>query len=233
MFVVDCFNLTFDWWPSTRFAPGTIFRCIDPTLTIAAGLSFRSPFVAPFEKREEADKARKAFAVGRSDHLTLLKAFDGWVAAKARGAERQYCMTHYLSANAMRMIAQSKRQFVDLLLEIGFLQAGKDVYVDHKASVGRGARDGRGGGPRGAGGRGQRRGGHSNQTSFGGVWYNANSHHLPLVKAVLCAGLYPNIVRVMPEPPPRPSRDGKPKRPKPPKLKNREDGEVLLRLPSL
>ena len=179
---------------------GTIFRCIDPTLTIAAGLSFRSPFVAPFEKREEADKARKAFAVGRSDHLTLLKAFDGWVAAKARGAERQFCLTHFLSANAMRMIAQSKRQFVDLLLEIGFLQAGKEVYVDHKT----GGRGGGGGGGRG-GGRGRRggRGGHNNQTNFGGMWYNANSHHLALVKAVICAGLYPNIVRVLPEPPPR------------------------------
>lgn len=48
---------------------GTIFRALDPVLTIAAGLSFRSPFVAPFEKREEADKARKKFASGnRSDH---------------------------------------------------------------------------------------------------------------------------------------------------------------------
>lgn len=133
-------------------------------------------------------------------------------------------MTHFLSANAMRMIAQSKRQFVDLLLEIGFLQAGKDVYVDHKTMQGR---DGGGGRRGGRGRRGERGGRHSNQTSFGGLWYNANSHHLPLVKAVLCAGLYPNIVRVLPEPPPRPSRDGRPKRPKPPKLKNREDGEVL------
>ena len=56
---------------------GTIFRALDPVLTIAAGLSFRSPFVAPFEKREEADKARKKFAAGnRSDHLTLLKAYE-------------------------------------------------------------------------------------------------------------------------------------------------------------
>lgn len=204
---------------------GTIFRCIDPTLTIAAGLSFRSPFVAPFEKREEADKARKAFSVGKSDHLTLLKAYDGWVNAKSKGGERAYCLTHFLSSNAMRMIAQSKRQFVDLLLEIGFLQSGKDVYIDHK--TGRGgdsARGGRGGGRRG----GRGRGGGRDQTNFGGVWYNANSHHVALVKAVICAGLYPNIVRVQPEPPPRPDRDGRPRRPKPPKLKNREDGEVFI-----
>ena len=29
--------------------------CLDPVLTIAASISFRSPFVSPFEKRDEAD----------------------------------------------------------------------------------------------------------------------------------------------------------------------------------
>ena len=53
---------------------GTIFRCLDPVLTIAAGLSSRSPFVSPFDKRDEADKAHKAFAIPRSDHLSVLKA---------------------------------------------------------------------------------------------------------------------------------------------------------------
>eukprot|EP01052_Picozoa_sp_SAG31_P015913 SAG31_NODE_1036_length_10221_cov_170.602326_11_plen_185_part_00 len=38
---------------------GSIFRCLDPVLTIAAGLASRSPFVAPFDKRDEADKAHK------------------------------------------------------------------------------------------------------------------------------------------------------------------------------
>ena len=198
---------------------GTIFRTLDPTLTIAAGLSFRSPFVAPFEKREEADKARKAFAVQRSDHLTLLKAYDGWVKAKEKGGERSYCLTHYLSANAMRMIAQSKRQFVDLLLEIGFLQSDKDIYSDP-----------RGGKQGGAGGRGGRQGraGGRGGTNFGGQYYNANSGQTALIKAVICAGLWPNIVRVQPAPPPRPSRDGRPPPPKPPKLLNRDNGEVFI-----
>ena len=83
---------------------------------------------------------------GKSDHLTLLKAYDGWVNAKSRGGERAYCMTHFLSSNAMRMIASSKKQFVDLLLEIGFLQSSKDVYVDHR--TGRGGDSGRGHGGR-------------------------------------------------------------------------------------
>eukprot|EP01048_Picozoa_sp_COSAG05_P007660 COSAG05_NODE_546_length_8763_cov_12.991228_6_plen_539_part_00 len=212
---------------------GTIFRALDPVLTIAAGLSFRSPFVAPFEKREEADKARKKFAGGnRSDHLTLLKAYEGWVRAKARGGEHQYCMTNFLSPNAMRMIAQSKRQFVDLLVEIGFVRLEKGGVMEHGDDTqsegggvgGRGGHGGRGGGPR----RGGRRGRGNEILKFGGSFYNANSKATALVKAVICAGLYPNIVRVQPQAPQRPSRDGRPRPPRAPKLMNREGGEVFI-----
>ena len=38
---------------------GAVFQCLDPVLTIAAGLSLRSPFVAPMDKRDEADEAKK------------------------------------------------------------------------------------------------------------------------------------------------------------------------------
>ena len=35
---------------------GAVFRCVGPALTIAASLSTRSPFMSPFDKREEADR---------------------------------------------------------------------------------------------------------------------------------------------------------------------------------
>lgn len=35
---------------------GAIFRCLDPILTIAAGLSSKPLFVSPMDKREEATK---------------------------------------------------------------------------------------------------------------------------------------------------------------------------------
>ena len=31
--------------------------------------------VSPFDKREEADRMKQGFAVGNSDHLTMLKAY--------------------------------------------------------------------------------------------------------------------------------------------------------------
>lgn len=54
---------------------GAIFCCLDSVLTIAASLSHKSPFLSPFNKRELAEKKKKQFAVGNSDHLTVLKAY--------------------------------------------------------------------------------------------------------------------------------------------------------------
>ena len=202
---------------------GCIFRCLDPVLTVAAGLSFRSPFVAPFEKREEADKAKKKFAVQNSDHLTLLKAYRGWLAAAERHTERTYCFGNFLSANTLRMIRQMKVQFLELLIEIGFLDPSK---------LPAGGRGGKGGGGRGrGGGRGGRLSLQGERAMFGGEWYNTNSAHMSLAKAVLCAGLYPNVVQVQREEPRRkPKReDDRPARaPRAPKLLSREGSEVFV-----
>lgn len=48
---------------------------MDSVLTIAACLSYKSPFVSPFSKRKEADAKKKEFAVSNSDHLTVLSAY--------------------------------------------------------------------------------------------------------------------------------------------------------------
>ena len=50
-------------------ALGKWLRCLDPVLTIAAAMSFKSPFVAPLDKRDEADRARLSFEVCCSLHF--------------------------------------------------------------------------------------------------------------------------------------------------------------------
>jgi HrpA-like helicases len=54
---------------------GAIFCCLDSALTIAACLSYKSPFVVPFGKKEQADLRKREFSTGNSDHLTVLKAY--------------------------------------------------------------------------------------------------------------------------------------------------------------
>ena len=43
----------------------TLFRCLDPALTIAATLNSKSPFLTPFGLAEEADRAKLTFRVGK------------------------------------------------------------------------------------------------------------------------------------------------------------------------
>lgn len=55
---------------------GAIFSCIDSALTMAACLSYKTPFVAPFGQREKANKARQKFAMDMSDQMTVLLAYN-------------------------------------------------------------------------------------------------------------------------------------------------------------
>jgi len=41
---------------------GAIFQCVNPALTIAAALAYRSPFVLPLNRKEDADEAKRYFA---------------------------------------------------------------------------------------------------------------------------------------------------------------------------
>jgi ATP-dependent RNA helicase DHX29 len=43
----------------------TLFRCLDPALTIAATLNSKSPFLSPFGMEQEADRAKSSFRTGK------------------------------------------------------------------------------------------------------------------------------------------------------------------------
>lgn len=41
---------------------GSVFQCLNPALTIAAALAYRSPFVLPLNRKEDAEAAKRSFA---------------------------------------------------------------------------------------------------------------------------------------------------------------------------
>lgn len=45
-----------------------VFRCLDPALTIAAGLNTKSPFIKPPGLELEANRAKDAFQLGDPPH---------------------------------------------------------------------------------------------------------------------------------------------------------------------
>uniref|UniRef100_A0A7N0V4Q0 RNA helicase n=3 Tax=Kalanchoe fedtschenkoi TaxID=63787 RepID=A0A7N0V4Q0_KALFE len=134
---------------------GSVFQCLDPALTIAAALAHRDPFVLPLNRKEEADAAKRSFAGDScSDHIALLNAFERWKDAKRKGNDRAFCWENFLSPVTLQMMDDMRKQFLDLLSDIGFVNR-------YQASNS----------------------------------YNKYSSDLEMVSAILCAGLYPNVVQ--------------------------------------
>ncbi|XP_054841159.1 putative ATP-dependent RNA helicase DHX57 isoform X2 [Eublepharis macularius] len=155
---------------------GTIFRCLDPALTIAASQTYKTPFVSPWDKREEAFKKKLEFAIGNSDYLALLQAYKGWrlTLKESFQASYNFCRQNFLSESVLQEMASLKRQFTELLSDIGFVKEGlraKDIE-----------RNGSWGG--------------DGVLDATGVEANANSENVKLISAILCAALYPNVVQV-------------------------------------
>ncbi|XP_027721058.1 putative ATP-dependent RNA helicase DHX57 [Vombatus ursinus] len=155
---------------------GAIFRCLDPALTIAASLAFKSPFVSPWDKREEANQKKLEFALANSDYLALLQAYKGWRLCTKEGARASYnyCRENFLSGRVLQEIASLKRQFTELLSDIGFVKEGLRARDIEKrwSQGGDGVLDAT------------------------GEEANSNAENTKLISAILCAALYPNVVQV-------------------------------------
>ena len=189
---------------------GAMFSCLDPVLTIAAGVGFRSPFVSPMDKREEADEAKRklAGAGATSDHLTLVRAYAGWIRAKARGRgfERDFLAKTFLSQQTLRQISEMRQQYVELLDQIGFLRSGTgllggkkdDDELDEKNAEEKSTLDATAAPlvpapkPPPKRGKGARTAAATRALAEASV----NAGNEPLVRAVICAGLFPNVALV-------------------------------------
>ncbi|KAJ8773077.1 hypothetical protein K2173_028254 [Erythroxylum novogranatense] len=152
---------------------GAVFNCLDPIMTVVAGLSVRDPFLMPFDKKDLAESAKAQFsAQDYSDHLALIRAYDGWKASEAQQSGYEYCWKNFLSAQTLKAIDSLRKQFSYLLKDTGLIDQ---------------------------------------RTKNCNTW----SHDEHLIRAVICAGLFPGICSVV-------------NKEKSIGLKTMEDGQVLL-----
>ncbi|XP_006454441.1 hypothetical protein AGABI2DRAFT_182424 [Agaricus bisporus var. bisporus H97] len=109
----------------------TLFRCLDPALTIAAALNSKSPFLSPFGLEAEAERAKASFKIGDSDFLTLHNAFDKWRKASANGAfVYKFCRVNYISHQTMQQIEELRQQFLAYLIDSAFIQVHRSLIRD-------------------------------------------------------------------------------------------------------
>ncbi|CAK7220363.1 hypothetical protein SEUCBS140593_004210 [Sporothrix eucalyptigena] len=106
---------------------GTVFKCLDMAITVAAILSSKSPFTAPFGQRAQADTVRLGFRRGDSDLLTVYNAYLAWkkvcqsAVSASGGGEFQFCKKNFLSIQTLTNIEDLKGQLLVSLVDSGFL----------------------------------------------------------------------------------------------------------------
>ncbi|KAL6539019.1 hypothetical protein OROMI_025345 [Orobanche minor] len=107
---------------------GVIFNCLDPILSIVAGLSVRDPFLSPLDKRDLAEAAKAQFSRDYSDHLALVRAYEGWKVADKDFASQEYCWKNFLSAQSMRAIDSLRKEFYSTLKDTGLVDSNPTTY---------------------------------------------------------------------------------------------------------
>ncbi|EHK25034.1 uncharacterized protein TRIVIDRAFT_178589 [Trichoderma virens Gv29-8] len=104
---------------------GSVFKCLDMAITVAAILSSKSPFSAPFGQQAQANNARAAFRRADSDVLTTYNAYLAWKrvcqANGNLGKEFQFCRKNYLNQQTLTNIEDLKGQLLTSLADSGFL----------------------------------------------------------------------------------------------------------------
>jgi len=173
---------------------GAILRCVDPVLTIVAAQAYgKSVFWSTWDNLQEAD-GRRAKLVSlltgassyspsaysssstKSDHIATIAAFNGWrleVQRSGHKAGSRYAAEYFISVPAMEAIAQGRRQFAQILADLGFISPS---YLD---SVGRPA---------------LADDGQPVNSAYGEP--DEYAGHARVVKAALASGFYPQLLRV-------------------------------------
>ncbi|CAI9103779.1 OLC1v1002330C1 [Oldenlandia corymbosa var. corymbosa] len=165
---------------------GGIFGCLSPILSISAFLSYKSPFVYPKDEKQNMERARLALLQdkiggenassndnGQSDHILMMVAYRKWekiLHEDGGKAAQEFCRAYFLSSSVMFMIRDMRIQFATLLGDIGLINIPRKYEIERR-----------------------REQKFDNWLSDASQVFNAYANSWSIVKAIVCAGLYPNV----------------------------------------
>ncbi|KAG7251486.1 hypothetical protein CRUP_005219, partial [Coryphaenoides rupestris] len=131
--------------------------------TIVAAITEKSPFSTPMHRKDEANVAKAALALGTSDHLTIYNAYQGWKKSRTEGTrtEMAFCRNNFLNRTALLTIDDVKQELMKMMEQAGFWS------------------------PR------------ASSSSSRGQPAALSPQTMAVMKAVLTAGLYDNVARVL------------------------------------
>ncbi|KAL3515702.1 hypothetical protein ACH5RR_022604 [Cinchona calisaya] len=165
---------------------GGIFGCLSPILSISAFLSYKSPFIYPRDEKQNVERAKLALLTNKiggeydssdgnsqSDHILMMVAYRKWekiLHENGVKAAQQFCTSYFLSSSIMYMIRDMRIQFATLLADIGLISVPKSYQIVKRKQEK-----------------------FDNWLSDASQVFNIYSSHSAIVKAIVCAGLYPNV----------------------------------------
>ncbi|KAF0446854.1 P-loop containing nucleoside triphosphate hydrolase protein [Gigaspora margarita] len=143
---------------------GAIFQCLDPILTIGASMASKNPFLSPPYAKDRADEIRFYWSKGLAcDHFAVLNVYNAWYEFQSSGA--LHAANKFCAENLLsKPCLQTIEQIKIQLLSL-LERAGVVPKRDHN----------------------------HRDLALGTPEYNLNSNCIPLLRALICAGVYPNI----------------------------------------
>ncbi|KAH9577432.1 Helicase [Trypanosoma melophagium] len=167
---------------------GVVLRCLDSALTMAATADV-SPFLSNRELSFEVRQSRHILAMGsQSDHISVLNAYNAFC---ARRGDANFARENYLHIGNLRLISRYKQQYREILRRSGFIRDDEllnssDVtgIVDDDDDDGFLAGDEN----------------FKEQLHVDSGPLSSDASDVTLVKACLCAALFPNVAVLDPAP---------------------------------
>ncbi|CAG8438833.1 4023_t:CDS:2 [Dentiscutata heterogama] len=143
---------------------GAIFQCLDPILTIGASMASKNPFLSPPYAKDRADEIRFYWSKGLAcDHFAVLNVYNAWYEFQSSGS--LHAANKFCTEN---LLSKPCLQTIEQI-KIQLLSLLERAGVVPKRDYNR--RD----------------------LALGPPEYNLNSNCIPLLRALICAGVYPNI----------------------------------------
>ncbi|KAF2804172.1 P-loop containing nucleoside triphosphate hydrolase protein [Mytilinidion resinicola] len=144
---------------------GILFRCFDPMLILSASSQGRSLFFSPIDNKKAADDARKVFASeSNSDHIALINCFR--IARQLRDQQGEFALQQFAQKYFMSIPTFLGIERTMGEIESILVQAGLIPFTDRRDR---------------------------NRSQNGDPALNKNSGSIPLMKALILAGVHPNL----------------------------------------
>ncbi|KAF1336029.1 Atp-dependent RNA helicase, partial [Globisporangium splendens] len=118
---------------------GSILRCVEPVVLIAACISSKNPFLMSMsdpELKEKQESLKKELNGNwKSDHLLLWKVLERYAPLKGQKLKRGFCKDFGLSFDTMESIVDLKNQYLQQLGDIGFYDSYNAESLNSNSSV--------------------------------------------------------------------------------------------------